>query len=389
MTHTSPHILYVITEDWFFCSHFRPMARTAQLLGMRVSVATHIDQHQKTLEKEGIRVIPLNLDRGNRNPLQASMAIARLCALYMKEKPDIVHHIALKPVVYGALAARLTGRRHVVNAVTGFGYLFTSNDPRLKTLQTMVRALLWLTLGRKGSVTLLENSDDAKTLINQHITTSEQIVIVPGAGVDPVTFPALPPPLPDDDGVVTIGLAARMLWSKGIDLAVKAIEQLRADGVPVRLLLAGGPDPQNPGSIPEGTLRAWEQISGVRWMGRMDRIQTLWQQCDIALLPSRGGEGLPRSLIEAAACARPIITTDVPGCRDIIPNGENGIVVAPDDVVPLAAAIRILVSDREQRLNMGIASRRIFEQGFTEQIVTERVNALYLSMMRRISGTRS
>lgn len=383
MTITAPHILYVITEDWFFCSHFLPMARAAMRLGLRVSVATRIAAHQQRLEQEGIRVIPFAFNRGGRNPLEASATITKLALLYAQEKPDIIHHIALKPVIFGALAARFARRKNVINAVTGFGYLFTSTDPRLKHLQNMVRFLLWITLGRKGSITLLENGDDADTLIRQHITHRDRIVIVPGAGVDPHDYPPLPAPLQDDDGGITVGLAARMLWSKGIDIAVHAVEKLQAEGINIRLLLAGEPDPDNPGSVPEATLRAWGQQPGIKWLGRVSPIQTLWQQCDIALLPSRGGEGLPRSLIEAAACARPLISTNVPGCRDIVRTGENGILIPPNDPAPLVAALRILASDREKRLQMGTASRQIFESGFTEQIVTERIKGLYQQFMRR------
>jgi glycosyltransferase involved in cell wall biosynthesis len=372
-----PLLLYVITEDWFFCSHFLPMARAARAMEMDVTIAARRSNHAARLVAEGFSVIDLDLDRGGVNPFRATASIIKLAWLYQRLQPAIIHHIALKPVVFGALAARLARKRAVINAVTGFGYLFTHQDPRLKPLQTMVRGLLRVTLGRKDSITLMENHDDANTLVKESIVQKNQIVIVPGAGVNPDDWPALPLPRSDDDVVLTIGLAARMLWSKGIDLAVAAIEQLRAKGVHVRLLLAGTPDPENPGAIPLEKLQEWDRQPGIRWLGRLERIQELWTQCDIALLPSRGGEGLPRSLIEAAACGRPLITADVPGCREIVRNGDNGIVVPSNDATAIANAIQWMIDNPEQRQTMGATSRQIFEQGFTEQIVIDTIQKLY------------
>lgn len=374
-----PRLLYVITEDWFFCSHFLPMARAALAAGHEVSLAARFGRDRERIEAEGIRTYPLSFQRGRFNPISSLLLVLRLALLYRRIRADLVHHISLKPVVLGSLAGRLVRVPVMVNAITGFGYLFINKDPSLKRLRQIVGDMLRLTVGAPASFCLLENHDDRQLLIDQQLVRPERITVVGGAGVDPEQYPALP--LPEHDPTsprpLVLALVARMLWSKGVDLAVKAVQLARAQGSDVELHLVGEPDPLNPAAVSREQLLAWQQLPGIRWLGRSDNVVAVWSQADIALLPSRGGEGLPRSLIEAAACARPIIATDVPGCREIVIDGENGLLVPPGKVETLAEAIMLLAQDGERRATMAAASRRHFETRFTEAVVCEAVTGLY------------
>lgn len=372
----APKLLFVITEDWFFCSHFLPMARAAVAAGYHVGVAARFDKHREQIEALGISCFDLSFERGRLNPFGATTLIWRIFRLYRDLRPDLVHHISLKPVILGSLAARLARVPAMVNAITGFGFLFTAKDPKLNWLRRVVGLALNMTVGAPSSFVLLENQDDRQVLLDRRIASAERITVVGGAGVDPDNYPAMP--LPYRAGKpVQVALIARMLWSKGIDLAVAAIAKARSNGCNVMLTLYGAPDPLNPAAISEAQLQEWSTEHGTNWAGKTATVVAAWQQADIALLPSRGGEGLPRSLIEAAACGRPIITTDVPGCREIVRHGETGLIVKPDDVDALARAIETLACDEAKRTAMAAASRAHFETRFTEEAVTSAVIKLY------------
>ena len=267
----------------------------------------------------------------------------------------------------------------MVNAITGFGYLFAVDDPRFNTMRSLISRLLAFTVGARTSFTLLENRDDEQTLIERGITTSERITIVDGAGVDGDAFQALHLPAnAEDNQTLRLAVVARMLWSKGIDLAVKAVQRAREQNPQITLTLVGAPDPLNPQAIPEEQLSLWAALPGVDWVGYRDDVRTVWAEHDVAMLLSRGGEGLPRSLIEAAACGRPIITTNVPGCKEIVIDGKTGSLITDIDSDAVASAILELARlNRDDLAEMARSSRAHFETRFTEQAVTNRVTALY------------
>jgi len=374
-----PKLLYVITEDWFFYSHFMPMARAAMAEGYHVAVAARFAKHREILQEAGITTLDLSLERGRTNPLGAITIVFQIYRFYRQMRPDILHHISLKPVVLGTFGAKLARVPVIINAVTGFGYLFISDDPRMSSLRRIVSRTLRRTLGAPMSFCLLENHDDRALLIERGIVDPERITIVGGAGVDPSLFP--PQPMPEDSGIIRVAVVARMLWSKGIDLAVEAVRLLREEGLSIELSLIGEPDPLNPAAITIEQLNRWQEQEGVRWLGRRDNISAVWREHDIALLASRGGEGLPRSLIEAAASARPIVTTAVPGCREIVIEGETGRVVPPKDAKALADALRELATDKAKRERMAAASRLHFESRFTEAQIAATVTSLYRSAL--------
>ncbi len=384
-----PRLLFVATEDWFFCSHFLPLARAARAMGLEVVVATRVNRHRERLEAEGIRVVPFNAERGSLSPVEVMRGVARLSALFRAERPDIVHLISLRSVIVGGLAARLTGMPAVVLAVTGTGFLGVSRSLKARALRTVLEWLVGRVIYGPNARFLLENPDDGAAFGRWAPGPRgadgllEGMVIVNGAGIDPDHFTPLPLPAsePGHDGPVRVAIVARMVWSKGVDVAVEAVRALRARGVDIELLLAGGTDPSNPDPITEDTLRTWSSEPGIRWLGPQTDVREVWKQVDIALLPTRGGEGLPRTLLEAAACARPVVTTDVPGCRSLVRDGVDGYLVPPGDAAALTEVLGTLATDSDLRARMAASARARVVNGFREVDVANAVTGLYRDML--------
>jgi len=371
-----PKILYLAGEDWSFLSHRLPVARAARDAGYEVAVATRVRAHGREIEAEGFRLVPVSLARGGRNPFRDLYTVAELTRLYRREKPDIVHHVALKPVLYGSLAAWFARVPAVVNALTGLGYVFLSTDLRARALRAALGPALRLLLNRPGSRLLLQNGDDAQLLVAEGLASAERITIIRGSGVDVDAFQ----PGPETPGEIVAVLASRMLWDKGIGELVDASRRLKQRGVGVRILLLGDPDPDNPASIPEDTLRRWDSEGVVTWRGRVSGMPHILRNCHIAVLPSYR-EGLPKSLLEAAAAGLPIVASDVPGCRDIARDGDNAILVPVKNAEKLAGAIERLARDAALRRKMGWRGRKIAEAEFADTIVVRQTLDLYRDML--------
>jgi len=367
-------LVFVITEDWFFASHFLPMARAARELGLDVSVVTRVRAHREAIEATGARVVPLQVERRSINPMVAGYAAGQLAAILKDEKADIVHCIALKSILVGGFAAALAGTRRRVFALTGLGFLGARTDRIARLSQRAVR-LLVRGLETPKTRYLFENRDDPGLLGLD--PEDPQVTIVGGAGIDPAAL--APTPLPPQP--LKVALVARMLWSKGVDLAVEAVRAARAKGADIELSLYGAPDPSNPKAIPEETLKAWGAEQGISWHGATRDIAAIWRDHHVACLPSRGGEGLPRTLLEAAACGRAIVTTDVPGCRALVRDGLEGRLVPPGDAAALTEALLFLAQDPERLARMGAAARARVLDGFTERDVMDDVKRLYASML--------
>jgi glycosyltransferase involved in cell wall biosynthesis len=378
MTEPRAKLLFVVTEDWFFCSHFLPMARAALADGFDVSVACRVRDHRHVIEALGCRVLPLEADRKTLNPLAILMTLDYMRRLIATEKPDIVHLIALRSIIVGGLAARLAGVSRRVIALTGMGLLGAAETTKARLARGVIRLYLRSIVDGPLSRFLFENRSDP-LLLGLDPDNTAKVVIVGGAGVDPEVFVAQPLPQAPP---VRVALIARMLWSKGIDTAVEAVTRARTEGADVTLSLYGSPDPGNPKAIPEAMLAEWAALPGVNWLGRIAQsdVPAIWAEHHLAMLPSRGGEGLPRTLLEAAACGRAILTTDVPGCRDLVRNGMEGLVVPPGDAPGLAKAILHMVANSYSITQMGEAARQRVIDGHTEEAVGQRVVALYRSM---------
>lgn len=363
-----PRLLFVVTEDWYFVSHRLPLAVAAQAAGFDVAVATREGQQAYVIRNAGIRLIPIALSRRGGNPLREVMALWRL---YRREQPDLVHHVALKPVMFGALAAWLARMPTQVNAVAGLGWLFTSTNGMVRLVRPVLRGMLARLLNRPHSLTIVQNPEDW-ALLERSGVPAARLRLIRGAGVDiQVFYPVTPPP-----GPVCIVLASRMLWDKGVGEFVEAARRLTEAGVKARFVLVGEPDPANPASVPESTLRNWHGQHGVEWWGRRDDMPAVLQAAHIACLPSYR-EGLPKSLLEAAACGLPIVTTDSPGCREVVQDGVNGLLVPVRNAAALAAALEKLIGDTALRRRMGEQSRLLAETEFGLENVIAQTLAVY------------
>ncbi|MEE1610534.1 glycosyltransferase family 4 protein [Microvirga sp. CF3016] len=368
-------LVFVITEDWFFASHFLPMARAARELGLDVTVVTRVRSHREVIEATGAKVIPLEAERRSLNPITAGLKTGDLAAILRSEKADLVHCIALRGILTGGFAASMVGVKRRIYALTGLGFLGARTDRVARLAQKAVRLLVrGLETGQTRYV--FENTDDPKLLGLD--PAGERVTILGGAGIDPDRLqPAPLPPRPP----LKVAVVARMLWSKGVDVAVEAVRQARAQGASVELSLYGAPDPSNPKAIPEETLKAWSAEPGISWHGTTRDVAAVWREHHVACLPSRGGEGLPRTLLEAAACGRAIVTTDVPGCRTLVRDGVEGRLVPADDAASLADVLVALSKQPDEVARMGEAARARVLNGFTERDVIESVKQLYRSML--------
>jgi glycosyltransferase involved in cell wall biosynthesis len=357
------------------------MARAARDAGFAVAVACRAGLHRARLEAEGFRVLPLrHLRRESLNPWTEARAVAELTALYRRERPVLVHHVAMKPVLYGALAARLAGVPAVVNALAGMGFVFTATSAKARVLRPAILAAFRLLLNRPGSRVLVQNADDRALFVDRGLVPADRVALIPGSGVDTDAFIPMPePPCPPVALCV-----ARLLWDKGIGELVEAARLLRERGVALRIRVAGDPDPANPRTIPEQTIQAWTAEGLVEFLGRRDDIAALTAASHIAVLPSYR-EGMPKSLLEAAACGRPLVTTDVPGCRALVEDTVNGLLVPVQDALALANALERLALDAPLRQRLGQKARRQAEEIYSERAIGHAVVDLYRSLL---PGTR-
>lgn len=367
---TPRRLLYLVTEDWYFLSHRLPMARAARDAGFEVVVATRVDKGRAAIEAEGFRVVPVDWSRRGGKPLAE---IFRLIGLYRRERPFLVHHVALKPAVYGSLVARITGVPHVVNSIAGLGYAFIGRELKARMMAFVLTQVFRFLFGAANSWVVVQNHDDDAFF--RALVGGRRLRLIPGSGVDAVRFS--PRPLPA--GRLRATLVGRMLWDKGVGEFAEAARLLRDRGVAVDMTLVGDPDPANSKSVPTDTLRQWQAEGILEWWGPRSDIAAVWGDSAIAVLPSYR-EGMPKALLEAAACGRPLVTTDVPGCRELVRDGHNGLLVRPQDAVSLAAAIERLVVDAPLRCRLGAAARADVEATYSDHRVAAATAALYRQM---------
>jgi glycosyltransferase involved in cell wall biosynthesis len=373
-TRPAPRLLYVVTEDWYFLSHRLPMARAARAAGFEVHVATNVGDDADAIEREGFTLHPVRFVRGRMSPFRNIGTILALRKIYRAVAPAIIHHVALQATVLGIVAAFGRGAAKVY-AITGLGHAFIAGSGKARFMQRVIRRLLRFGLNRHRAVGLVQNPDDRDMLAEVGVKP-DHIVIIPGSGIDADRLR----PIPEPEGPVTIAYVGRMLDDKGVRNLIAAFRIVRAANKECRLLLAGSPDPANPGSIPQSELAAWGREGGVTWLGQVADIATIWQRAHIAVLPSRR-EGLPKSLLEAAACGRPLIATDVPGCREVVIADKTGLLVPVDDPKPLAEAMERLVRSSQQRIRLGVAARRLVDERFAADLIGKATVELYQSLL--------
>jgi len=367
---SAPRLLYVVSEDWYFLSHRLPMARAAQDSGYDVHVATRVVDGAKAIEAEGFTLHAIPFARGRVGPLAVLQTIAALRRIHRDIRPVLAHHVALQAAVLGSLAA--IGRRTTcVNALTGFGFTFISENIKAQLLKPLIVFLLRFLCMRGKNVALVQNPDDRDALLSLGVA-ADHIALIPGSGVDVERLQ----PAAEPAGTSTVAFVGRLLEDKGIRTLVAAIRQLQDRGTAINLLIAGDMDPANPSSVKAAELDDWTKSPGITWAGHVNDISAIWAKSHIAALPSRR-EGLPKALLEAAACGRPMVATDVPGCREVVIADKTGLLVPWDDRNALADAIGKLAASASLRARYGAAARTLVVEKFSATAIGRQTTQLY------------
>jgi len=373
-------ILLFANTEWYLYNFRRSLALALVEGGHDVLLVSPPGPYGERLRAVGLRWLPAPMERRSLNPLRELALVYWLRQLVRTEKVDLVHGFTIKCAVYGSLAALSTGRPRV-NAVAGMGYVFTSDDVRARILRPLVRTLMRLMLGGKRSLLILQNPDDVALFAKAGLVRVERMRLIPGSGVDCGRF-APPPESAADTGRtrLRIVLPARLLWDKGVGEFVDAARLLRTRGRAIDFLLAGDPDPGNPAAVPDSVVRRWVDEGLVSWLGHVDDMPAMFKSVDVVVLPSYR-EGLPKGLIEAAACGLPLVTTDVPGCREVVTDEAEGLLVPAKDAKALAAAIARLADDPALRTRLGKAARAKALERFDERIVIEQTFGVYRELL--------
>jgi glycosyltransferase involved in cell wall biosynthesis len=353
MTAVKGRLLFVVNEAAFFVSHRLPLVGASREAGLDVHVAVAPGIGVASIASAGAAVHLLPLSRAGRNPWREGRTIAAMAQVYRHLMPQLVHHVSVKPVLYGTIAARAVGVPAVVNAITGLGWLFTGNGNAAKFRRRGAIAAYRFALRHPKMRVIVQNADDRDEIVRHRIAPENSVVLIEGSGVDLDAFPLRPL----EGGVPIVLLPARMLRDKGVVEFVEAARLLRTE-VNARFALVGGIDTHNPAGVSASTLNAWQAEGVVEWWGHRTDMPYVMSRAAIVVLPSYR-EGMPKVLLEAAASGRAIVTTDVPGCRAAVVPNENGLIVPPRDVPRLAAALRSLIDDPERRARMGAAGRRL------------------------------
>ena len=350
-------------------SHRLPIAEAARDAGADVVVVTRVNAHGGVISDHGLRVVPWNHARGGTNPFAELVALWDLVRIYRRERPSVAHHVALKPVIYGSLAARLAGTPHVVNALAGMGALFTRGSGWKGLLRPLVRGALRQAL--RSGIALVQNPDD-RDVIRGVGVPANRIAVVGGSGVDLRVFM----PQPEPPGVPVVVLPARLLWNKGVGEFVEASRLLARRGIVARFVLAGEPDDENPSTISRSQIAAWVGEGLIEHVGWVTNMPGLLASAHIVCLPSYR-EGMPKALLEASAAGRPIVTSDTTGCRDVVRHGDNGLLVPVGDSARLADALATLLTDPGLRASMGRQGRVRAEAMFGLEDAVRQTLALY------------
>lgn len=362
-------VILVANTAWYLYNFRLPLAQALRDCGVEVVLMAPYDAYADHLQQAGFRWENFSLVRRSLNPWRELSAVIRLVRLYRRERPDVVHHFTIKAVLYGSLAARLTGVPQVVNAVTGLGYLFGEGGRARRALRRLVMLAYRRLL--QGTQVIFQNAEDRDVFLQNGLVQPGQIALIPSSGVDLERFR----PQPEPEGTPVVMLAARLLWDKGVGEFVQAAQILRRRGVDARFVLVGDTYDGNPSAVPQGQLQSWQDAGVVEWWGWRDDMAQVFASAHVVCLPSYR-EGLPKSLIEAAACGRPVVSTDAPGCRDAVVPGETGLLVPVQDAEALADALEELLVHPEVRRKMGAAARQFASRFSVEQVVA-RTLAVY------------
>jgi len=366
-------LLFVINDAAFFASHRLVLAQAARVAGYDVHIACAPGPGVPLLTGAGFTHHPIPLSRSGLSPWRELRALVSIYRLMRWLRPAVVHLVTPKAVIYGGIAARYARVRGVVAAISGLGHVFTAEGDRMPLVRALTSRAYRFALGGRGTVVITQNPDDAAALLAMRAARQDNLVFIRGSGVDLAVY-AFTPEAP---GIPVVVFAARLLRTKGVGDFVAAARRVRASGVAARFVVAGDPDPGNHATVTAEDIVNWRRDGVVEFAGHQADIARLFAAAHVVVLPSVYGEGLPKVLIEAAACGRAVITTDMPGCRDAIESGVTGILVPPHDVTALAAAIESLLQDPARRRALGSAGRALAERAFAIGSVVARHLELY------------
>ena len=376
MTMARPKLIYFVAVDWFFCSHFLERAIAARIAGYEVLVLTSVNRHGDIIQSAGLKLLHLPISRRSLNPFGALFTVLRIVRVYRREQPDLIHQVALKPILIGSLAARFANCCKIINSVVGGGFAFTSQNFFFRMVRLLLRFSLKILLNPRGSRVVFENGDDLDGFTSARLVRLADSVLIRGAGVDPGQFlPQVVCQLPP-----VVVLVARLLWDKGVGEFVEAARMLRQRCVTARFVIVGEPDPENRACIDTSTIETWKIEGIVELWGFRNDIPQVLACASIACLPSYR-EGLPKSLLEAMAAGLPCVTTDVPGCREAVRDGDNGLLVPAKNPSALADALELLIKNPELARGMGKRGRERLELEFSAQQVNDATLALYREML--------
>ncbi len=377
MRDNAPKLLYVVNIPRFFLSHRLPLALAAREAGFDVHVATsNFDRLSvEKIKESSLPFHPLALRQHSMKPWLELRTLLALRALYRDLKPDLLHHVSIKPVIYGGIAARLGGPRHVIQALSGLGYIFVNQSAKAKLLKMLSEPAFRLALGGEATRAIFQNPDDRQHFIERGLVARHQTRLIRGSGVDEKVFC---PAAENQAGLPVLLFAGRLLWQKGISEFVEVARRLRGKA---RFQVAGYEESTSPLNVSSAQLQRWQAQGLIEWLGAREDMPAVYAQSNVVCLPSTYGEGVPKVLIEAAACARACISTDTPGCREIVRHGLNGLLTPPKDIDALTQAAQRLIENPAERAQMGAAGRQIVLQGFTLRQVIKETLALYQAML--------
>lgn len=368
---TSRRLALLVADGKSFLSHRLGLARAARDAGWAVTVILPHCPEVATIRAEGFDVLETIMRRDLRAPWHDLAATWQIAGELRRRRIDVVHNFALKPALVGTLACRLAGCRAVVNTIAGMGYIFINQTLKARLLRGVIVAGFRTLIDRRGTAIIVQNHDDLKA-VSGRLVAPERVVLVRGSGVDTEQYV----PLPEPQGTPVATLVSRMLWDKGVGELVEAARLLRQRQVPIRIALVGDTDSANPRCIPPAQLEEWQREGIVEWWGYRSDINEVWRNSHIAVLPSYR-EGLPKALLEAASCGRPAVTTDAPGCRELVEHDCNGLLVPVRESIPLADALEHLARSADDRRRLGAEARRRIENEFADHIVHDRILAIY------------
>jgi glycosyltransferase involved in cell wall biosynthesis len=374
--------VFFANTDWYLYNFRLSTALQLKLRGAEVVMLSPPGSYGARFAEHGIRWVTLAMNRASLNPLREAWALQQLVRILQAERPDLLHNFTVKCAVYGALAARVAKVPAVVNAVAGMGYVFTSNRLKARALRPVVKLLMRNTIGGGHSRLIVQNPDDAEALTASRLVSPLKIRLIRSSGVD--TFRFCPPPqhVPRPR-TLRVVLAARLLWEKGIREFVEAANLLKQQGRDIQFFLAGTPDSGNPSAVGLSDVQDWQDRGLVTWLGHVDDMPALLHSADVMVLPSYYREGVPKCLIEGAACGLALISTNLPGCREVIErHGVDGLHVEPRNANALAALLARLDDDRELLRQLGDCARQKALAQFDERLVIESTIAVYGELLR-------